>query len=224
MYELFTGDGPHLHAPWNTDGDDHCDEHYRLKQSFRFAPPSQVQNEIRNDHRWLDDLVLRCLEVDPARRFGDAGKLLAATEAGEAGQPLPEPEAAPVAEDSTAAVVPPPQSEAVEKLFREVRRLLAGRAYDEVIDRLDVYRPPEWAVVDLTGARALRVLGHAYLGRGDLVQARDCLEQLRTTQRQQALLSRPDYAAALTDLFKCYRALGMADLACACQEEAKQLL
>ena len=74
------------------------------------------------------------------------------------------------------------------------------------------------------GARTLRALGQAYLGRGDLAAARDCLEQLRTTQREQALLSRPDYAAALSDLFKCYRGLGLMDLARACQEEAKQLL
>jgi serine/threonine protein kinase len=186
MYELFTGDGPHLSARWSTGEGEHREENYRLKTALRFAPPSQVQNEIRNDHRWLDALVLRCLEVDPARRFSDAGKLLSAIEACEAGEPLPEPE------------------------------LSAGGN--------DVHRPAEWAVVDLTGARTLRVLGQAYLGSGNLVQARDCLEQLRDTQRQQALLSRPDYAAALTDLFKCYRALGLTDLARACQEEAKGLL
>jgi serine/threonine-protein kinase len=229
MYELFTGDGPHLRAHWNTDEGDHRYEHDRLKRSFRFAPPSQVQNEIRNDHRWLDGLVLRCLQIDPLHRFADAGKLLAAIEAGEAGEPMPEPEGAtavPAVEKASTAdtAVAPAGDEVIEMLFREVRRLLASRAYDEVIDRLDVYRPAEWAVADLTGARALRVLGQAYLGRGDLTQARDCLEQLRTTQRQQTLLSWPDYAAALTDLFKCYRALGLAELAQACQEEAKQLL
>jgi serine/threonine-protein kinase len=224
MYELFTGDGPHLHAHWNTGDDDHRDEHYRLKQSFHFAPPSQVQNEIRNDHRWLDGLVLRCLEVESARRFSDASKLLSAIDACEAGEPLPEPDVPAPITHHPSPITGLPTDETVEALFREARRLMAGRAYDEVIDRLDVYRPAEWAVVDLTGVRALRVLGQAYLGRGDLTQARDCLEQLRTTQQQQALLSRPDYAAALTDLFKCYRALGMTDLARACQEEAKELM
>ena len=90
MYELFTGGGPHLTAPWSTDDkSDHRDEHYRLKQSLRFPPPSEVQNEIRNDYRWLDALILRCLETEPARRIADAGKLLAAIEACEAGGELP---------------------------------------------------------------------------------------------------------------------------------------
>src|SRR5262245_31231337 len=56
-YELFTSDGPHLHADWKSDEGDHREEHYRIKTGFRFAPPSKFQNEIRNDHRWLDDLV-----------------------------------------------------------------------------------------------------------------------------------------------------------------------
>jgi serine/threonine protein kinase len=225
MYELFTGDGPHLRAPWNTDDGDHRDEHYRIKTAFRFAPPSQVQNEIRNDHRWLDVLILRCLEVEPARRFSDSSKLLAAIDACEAGEPLPEPEtpAAPLPPEGS-PITPRVADETIEALFREARRLLASRSYDEVIDRLDVYRPAEWAVVDLTGARTLRMLGQAYLGRGDLAQARAALEHLRTTQREQELLSRQDYAAALTDLFKCYRALGLAELALACQEEARGLL
>ncbi len=60
-----------------------------------------------------------------------------------------------------------------------MRRLLAGKAFDQVIDRLDVYRPAEWTTVDLTAARTLRALGQAYLGRGDLQAARECLEQLR---------------------------------------------
>ena len=52
-------------------------------------------------------------------------------------------------------------------------------------------------------------------------------EQLAATppvQREQNLLPRPDYAAALSDLFKCYRGLGLMDLARACQEEARKLL
>ena len=76
MYELFTGGGPHLHAPWRSDDkDDRGDENLRLKKSFRFLPPSEVQNEIRNDYRWLDGLILRCLETDPTRRFADARNL-----------------------------------------------------------------------------------------------------------------------------------------------------
>ncbi len=111
-----------------------------------------------------------------------------------------------------------------DALFREVRRLLACRAYEQIIDRLDVHRPAEWAVVDLAGARTLWALGQAYLGLGDLPAARDCLEQLRAAQREQALLPPPDYAAALSDLFKCYRSLGQVELARACQEEARRLL
>jgi hypothetical protein len=38
------------------------------------------------------------------------------------------------------------------------------------------------------------------------------------------LLPRADYAAALSDLVKCYRGLGHAELARACQEEARKLL
>ena len=76
----------------------------------------------------------------------------------------------------------------------------------------------------LTGARTLRALGQAYLGRGDLPAARECLEQLRTVQRAQHLLSRQDYAAALSDLVKCYRALGLEELALQTQQEARGLL
>jgi hypothetical protein len=228
MYELFTGGGPHLTAPWSTDEQaDRRDEHDRIKRSLRFAPPSEVQNEIRFDHRWLDGLVLRCLEADPERRFADASRLLTAIEACEAGEPLPPP-AAPAAAEGRPLLPEPLKGAmpdaAADALFREVRRLLASKAYDQVIDRLDVYRPAEWAVVDQTGARTLRALGQAYLGRGELAEARDCLEQLRATQREQALLPRPDYAAALSDLFKCYRALGQVELAQACQEEARRLL
>ena len=105
-----------------------------------------------------------------------------------------------------------------------MRRLLAGKAYDQVIDRLDIHRPPEWAVANLVGARTLRLLAQAYLGRGDLPAARECLEQLRTIQKEQPLLPRSDYAAALSDLFRCYRGLGLTELAQACQEEARQLM
>ncbi len=225
MYELFTGGGPHLTAPWSTDDQkDHRDEHYRLKESLRFPPPSEVQNEIRNDYRWLDGLILRCLETDPARRPPDAGKLLAALETCEAGGELPPPPAP----DETLAIEAkadaPAADEASDQLFREVRRLLGGKQYDQVIDRLDVHRPAEWVAVDRMGARTLRALGQAYLGRGDLREARECLEQLREAQRQQPLLARPDHAASLSDLYRCYKGLGLAELAKACQEEARGLL
>jgi serine/threonine-protein kinase len=220
LYELFTGGGPHLTAPWSGDETvDRREEHLRLKKSLHFPPPSEVQNEIRNDYRWLDALILRCLEFEPGKRFADAGQLLSALEACEAGEPLPplEPTVAPA--DSG-----PRADAAADTLFREVRRLLAARAYEQVIDRLDVHRPPEWAVLDGLGARTLRALGQAYLGLGDLPAARDCLEQLRATQKEQNLLPRPDYAAALSDLFKCYRGLGQTEQARACQEEARKLL
>ncbi len=234
MYELFTGGGPHLSAAWITDEKrDHRDEHYRIKQELHFAPPSQVQNEIRYDYRWLDTLVARCLETDPERRFGEAGQLLTAIEACEAGEELPPlpPQEKARSSGSPGAALSRPERNAngsltdgeVEKLFREVRRLLAGKAYDQVIDRLDIHRPPEWAVANMLGARTLRALGQAYLGRGELPAARECLEQLQTIQREQQLLPRPDYAAALTDLFKCYRGMGLTELAKACQEEARQL-
>ncbi len=217
MYELFTGGGPHLSAPWSADDkSDHRDEHYRIKESLRFRRPSEVQNEIRNDYRWLDALILRCLETDPGRRIADAGKLLTAIETCEAGGELPE--------ESESAVLRKEADEESNRLFREVRRLLAGKHYDQVIDRLDVHRPAEWAVLDCGGARTLRMLGQAYLGRGDLTAARECLEQLRDVQRQQPLLANADYTAALSDLYRCYRGLRLVELAKACQEEARGLL
>jgi serine/threonine protein kinase len=223
MYELFTGGGPHLIAPWKTEGDERGDENFALKAAFRFAPPSASQNEIRNDYRWLDALIPRCLTVDPAHRIPDAGALLDAIERCENGE---EPPPMPLdTTDSSAANVPSQLNNAEqEQLFREVRKLLASKAFDQVIDRLDVHRPAEWATVDAAGARTLRALGQAYLGRGDLPAARDCLEQLRSAQKQQSLLSMTDFAAALTDLFKCYRALGQAEQAKACQDEAKRLM
>jgi serine/threonine protein kinase len=230
MYELFTGGGPHLSANWRTDDkDDRGQENYRLKKSFRFPPPSDEQNEIRNDYRWLDGLILRTLETDPARRFRDAGELLRAVEGCETGEPLPPlppPSDEEASTDNPQSAIRNPQSEDAEKeqLLREVRRLLAGKAYDQVIDRLDVHRPAEWASLDTFGARTLRALGQAYAARGDLAAARDCLEQLRSGQKAQALLPKADYAAALSDLFRCYRGLGQAELAKACQEEARALL
>lgn len=224
LYELFTGGGPHLGASWKTGEDDHRDEHYRIKKELSFPPPSQVQNEIRNDHRWLDELIERCLHLEPEERFADAGQLLAAIEECEAGGSLP-PAASRSRQhpESPRAVAPGSLDAEEEKLFREVRRLLAGKAYDQAIDRLDIHRPPEWAVADRLGARTLRMLAQAFLGRGDLSASRECLEQLRTIQKEQQLLSQSDYAAALSDLFRCYRDLGLLELAQATQSEVERM-
>jgi tetratricopeptide (TPR) repeat protein len=225
LYELFTGGGPHLSAPWSDDKEDRRDDHYRIKQGLRFAPPSEAHNEIRFDYRWLDGLILRCLEVDPRRRFADAGRLLEAIEACEAGGALPEPEELPAEEEPAPEASPsPPAAAAEEELVREARRLLAASAYDQAIDRLDVHRPAEWAALDAGGARVLRLLGQAYLGRGDLARARECLEQLHDAQREHAVLPVREYAVALTELRRCYRGLGLAELADACREEARQLV
>lgn len=112
----------------------------------------------------------------------------------------------------------------VDNLLREARRLLAARAFDEVAERLELHRPAEWAATDESGARLLRLLGQAYLGRGDLHAARDCFEHLRALQQEKPRLPRDEIAAALSDLCKCYRGLQLPDLAAACQEEARRLL
>ncbi len=238
MYELFTGGGPHLTAPWpDPEEGEKREEHFRIKNALVFTPPSEFHNEIRNEHRWLDALILRCLDRDPHRRFPDAGRLLAALETCAAGGELPDteqgwgeaPAQTSAAENQNDFRRPVACKAAEDKgvlddLFREVRKLLASRSYDQVIDRLDIHRPAEWQVLDVRGARTLRALGQAYLGRGDFGAARDCLEQLRAGQREQSLLARQDHAAALSDLVKCYRGLGFVELAEACQEEARCLL
>ena len=84
--------------------------------------------------------------------------------------------------------------------------------------------PAELAELDAMGAQMLRLLGQAYLGLGNLPAARDCLEQLRAAQKEQTLLPSAEYAAALSDLLKCYRQMGQMEAAQACQEEARQLL
>jgi tetratricopeptide (TPR) repeat protein len=105
-----------------------------------------------------------------------------------------------------------------------VRRLLAGQEYDQAIDKLDVHRPAEWAALDAAGAGTLRLLGQAYLGRGDVAAARECLEQLRTAQKENAVLPETDFALALTDLIKCYRRLNHPEEAAACEEEVRRLV
>ena len=228
LYELFTGGGPHLSVPWSTDDKtDHRDEHYRLKKALRFPPPSEVQNEIRNDNRWLDALILRCLETDPARRIPDAGKLLAAVETCETGGELPPCRRAETGESRS-------ESPMLDSAHRPTTRWTdcSVRCAACWPASSTTRRSTGWTSTDRrsgpwwTGWAPARcgTLGQAYLGRGDLTSARECLEQLRDAHHQQPLLPRADYAASLSDLHKCYRALGLTELAKACQEEARGLL
>ena len=50
-------------------------------------------------------------------------------------------------------------------------------------------RPAEWAAVDASGARLLRLLGQAYLGKNDLAAARECLEHVWGLQNEKPFLS-----------------------------------
>src|SRR5207302_1744008 len=136
MYELFSGGGPHLSVHWPR-GEENWQQNYDLKVNLHFTPPSRMQSEIRRDFPWLDGVIARCLAVDPARRFPDAARLLAALERAGA---VPEPE--PPSERADYAAV---ENDA---LLTEMRALLARREFDRVIDRLDVYRPAEWAVLN----------------------------------------------------------------------------
>jgi serine/threonine protein kinase len=223
MYELFTGDGPHRHAPWPAKGDDCGAEHYRIKTALRFAPPSAVHNEIRNEYRWLDALILRCLEAKPSGRFRDAGRLLAAIEACEAGGELP-PEEAPEPDPADeAAPLPAAVSPDHDELVRGVRRLLGRKAYEQVIERLEVHRPAEWATLDGPTARLVRLLARGYQGHGNWADARDCLEQVRDGHKEQPVLGRAEYAAALTELATCYERLGQGEQAEACRRELREL-
>ena len=119
------------------------------------------------------------------------------------------------------------QSESVsrrETLLREARRLLAARAYDEVIRKLEVHQPAEWSAVDEIGARLIRLIGQARMGQNDFSDARDAFEHLRSLQQEKPLLSKRDFVATLTDLGTCYRELGLNELAEQCQREAHRWL
>ena len=77
-------------------------------------------------------------------------------------------------------------------------------------------------VLNRREARLLRLLSQAYLGRGELKTARDCLEQLRTAEKEQPLLAPEELAEALNDLATCYDKLGHADAATRCEQEARR--
>jgi serine/threonine protein kinase len=222
FYEALAGWGPHLTAPWQLQkGPNEVEENQALKAGLHFPPLADLNHEARNDYRWLAPVLHRCLEATPALRFRDASELARALRDARSGKQAPPP---PVAASASLERSPAGEDESLELLFRDVRKLLAGKAFDQAIDLLEPHRPAEWSTLSLTGARALRALGQAYLGKGGLVQARECLEQLRTGQREQPVLARPDYAAALSDLARCYRSLGLDSLARQCQDEARQLL
>ena len=222
LYEWLTGGGPHLLAPWASSSVRGLADVARLKQALHFPAPSGVRGEIRQAMPWLDDVVLRCLAADPGRRFHHAGLLLGAIETCEAGGALPPVEQQAAAQSK--AWTPLRRSDdPADALIREARRCLARGEFGKAIDQLDVHRPAEWAVVDAQGARILRVLGQAYVRRGDWRAGRECLEQLRAVQREQKLLSPQHYAVALSDLLRCYTQLALDELAEGVRQEARQL-
>ena len=195
---------PHLTAPWApTTNATRSRENHRSEDAPAFAAAVGGTERVRNEYRWLDAVILAAWRPSRSGASRTPPTLLAAIEAcdGEAAAP-------PANSGTPRKIVPRGDEHDTRRLFREVRRLLAGKAYEQVIDRLDVHRPAEWAVLDATG-RGRCGLGQAYLGRGELVAARECLEQLRAGQRERAVLPKPDYAAALSDLCKCYRGLGL---------------
>jgi serine/threonine protein kinase len=221
LYEWLTGGGPHLSAAWTSPALRSLGDVQRLKQNLSFAAPSVLCPEIRKQAGWLDELVLRCLANDPGRRFRDAGQVLEALETCAAGGALPAPSPATIAALPTRLQH---NDDAADALIRGARRHLARGEIKEAIDRLDIHRPAEWTVVDRPGTCILRVLGQAYVRLGDWRSGRECLEQLRSLQREQGLLAPPLYAAALTDLLRCYQKLGLSDLADSVRQEARQLL
>jgi serine/threonine protein kinase len=218
LYEWLTGGGPHLTAPWSSLRT--FADAVRLKQQLTFTAPSVLRPEIAGQAAWLDELVLRCLDHDPRQRWRDAGQVLTAVETCAAGGAL----STTMAETSPTAATPLQRNDDPgDALIRAARRHLARGEMKEAIDRLDIHRPAEWTVVDRQGARLLRALGQAYVGLDDWRSARECLEQLRSVQREQPLLAPTNYAAALTDLLRCYQQLGLNDLADVLKQEIRQL-
>jgi 8-oxo-dGTP diphosphatase len=119
-------------------------------------------------------------------------------------------------------VAPHQQPERETGQMQAARRYLAQRSPGHAVDVLDIDRPAEWQVVDAAGAAVLRLLGQAYARRGDWRSSRECLEQLRSAQREQRLLPPLQYAAALTDLLQCYAHLGLTDVAVSIRAEIAQ--
>jgi hypothetical protein len=220
LYEWLTGGGPHLTAPWSSPALRSLGDVLALKRRLTFTAPSVLRPEIGAEAVWIDELVQRCLEPDPGQRFGDAGQLCEALATCAAGGVLPA--ATGQLHPATTAALQR-NDDPADAMIREARRHLARGEARAAIDRLDIHRPAEWAVVDRQGARLLRVLGQAYVRGGDWRSARECLEQLRSVQREQALLAPPHYAAALTDLLRCYRQLGLLDLVETIRQEARTL-
>jgi serine/threonine protein kinase len=188
------------------------------------TPPSVLRSEIRQAMPWLDDVVQRCVASESARRFRDAQHLLDALTTGASTGVLPPLEPLVPGEPAAAPVPPRPSDNPAEQRIRDARRFLARGDFGKAIDHLDIHRPVEWAVVDRQGAQILRILGQAYVGRGDWRSACECLEQLRSVQREQALLPAPSFAAALTDLLRSYTALGLKEQAEAIRQEVQMLL
>ncbi len=230
-YELFTGSGPHLTAPWPTKKDEQSTarDHFQLKKNLQFSPPSEVHNEIRNEYRWLDEVILRCLAVEPLHRFQNGGELLEAIYNCLAGHQLPPVDTKVTSDhlqrqfDEVAKPPELPKEESSDPLVTDARKLLSRKAFAEVIDHLDIHQPAEWAVVDEQGARILRLLGMAYLGKKDFARARDCLVQLRLVQKEKPVLPVEEYLAGLTDLHQCFQHLKMAGHAEECHKEIKEL-
>jgi serine/threonine protein kinase len=75
IYEGLTGRHPFddLRPPPGHPDALHGDWLYEAKRRVRAVPPSQLNNTVTER---LDEIVLRCLEVNPDRRFRDAAELL----------------------------------------------------------------------------------------------------------------------------------------------------
>ncbi|MGF1577989.1 MAG: serine/threonine protein kinase [Gemmataceae bacterium] len=227
-YELFTGGGPHVTMAWPKSGD--ARTFHQIKTGLQFAPPSQVHNEIRNEYRWLDGLILGCLAVEPENRFPDAGKVLEAIETCEEGGELPtfasrvrtkgtsETPSRSILRDQVSGA-----DELPESLIRKARRHLSRREYAETVDLLDVHRPAEWAVMDQEGAQVLRLLAKAFLGQNDYPSASDCLSQLEEAQHEQSILPVKDFLVVLTDLQQCCEKMGRNDRVKAVRDEIRRI-
>jgi serine/threonine protein kinase len=90
MYEGLTGRLPfeHLIPPPGLPDTMHGIWLYEQKQGSRAAPPSRLNNTVTPE---IDEVVLRCLEFEPARRFRSARELLDALDRAEAGPRRPSP-------------------------------------------------------------------------------------------------------------------------------------